>query len=170
MNNANSEDIYKFSGKELDEEYGLDYYYFGARYYDPSIGRWLAPDPLAEKYPHLSPYSYAANNPLKFIDPDGRALYLYGIKMNAKSAEMYTQSQLAQALRGEKTQICLKYKAAFDNAGISHAWGDPRESSFGENIYITPYKTPFKKFIKLIIKNFQRNRRKLITLIIIVVI
>ena len=44
-----------------------------ARMYDPSLGRFLSVDPLAGKYPHLSPYVYANNNPLKYVDPDGRA-------------------------------------------------------------------------------------------------
>ena len=61
---------YKFNGKELDEESGL--YYYGARYYDPRISIWASIDPLAEKYPDTSPYAYCANNPINFIDPDGR--------------------------------------------------------------------------------------------------
>lgn len=69
--------IYKYSGKELDEENGLDWYYFGARYYDPEIARWLAVDPWAIKYPSLSPYNYCANNPIRYKDPNGRFLYDY---------------------------------------------------------------------------------------------
>ncbi len=65
-------DMYKFSGKELDQEGGLDWYYFGARYYDPAIGRWGSVDPLAFKYPAHSPYNYVLNNPLNMVDPDGR--------------------------------------------------------------------------------------------------
>jgi RHS repeat-associated protein len=61
---------YKFNGKELDEETGL--YYYGARYYDPKVSIWLSVDPLAEKYPNVSPYVYCLNNPVRFIDPDGR--------------------------------------------------------------------------------------------------
>jgi len=60
---------YQFTGKELDNT-GL--YYFDARYYDAGIGRWLTPDPLAGKYPGLSPYNYCAGNPLRFVDPDGQ--------------------------------------------------------------------------------------------------
>ncbi|HES59999.1 MAG TPA: hypothetical protein ENO18_06165, partial [Caldithrix sp.] len=53
----------------------LKWYYFGARYYDPEIGRWMAVDPLSDKYPHLNPYNYVGNNPLSNIDNDGRAYY-----------------------------------------------------------------------------------------------
>ena len=62
---------YKFNAKELDEETGL--YYFGARYMDPRTGVWLNVDPLAEKYPGISSYVYCANNPIRYIDPDGQA-------------------------------------------------------------------------------------------------
>ena len=62
---------YKFNGKELDEETGL--YYYGARYYDPRVSIWLSIDPLAEKMPSWSPYSFCFNNPMHFVDPDGKA-------------------------------------------------------------------------------------------------
>src|SRR5574343_1345532 len=62
---------YKFNGKELDEETG--FYYYGARYYNPKFSIWLSVDPLAEKFPSHSPYSFCFNNPLRFIDPEGKA-------------------------------------------------------------------------------------------------
>jgi len=61
---------YKFNGKELDEETGL--YYYGARYMDPRTSVWISVDPLAEKYPNISSYVYCADNPVKYVDPDGR--------------------------------------------------------------------------------------------------
>jgi RHS repeat-associated protein len=52
-----------FTGKERDKHSGLDY--FGARYYDPALGKWLSVDPLADQYFCISPYAYVANCPTK---------------------------------------------------------------------------------------------------------
>ncbi|WP_299112085.1 RHS repeat-associated core domain-containing protein [uncultured Winogradskyella sp.] len=63
---------FKYNGKELNDELGLDWYDYGARNYDSSLGRWMNLDPLAENYYYDSPYIYTTNNPVLFIDPDGR--------------------------------------------------------------------------------------------------
>ncbi|MET3045668.1 RHS repeat domain-containing protein [Flavobacterium covae] len=63
---------YLFNGKELDRETNLTYY--GARYLDMKTSLWLNIDPLAEKYPNISPYVYCFNNPINAIDPDGRKI------------------------------------------------------------------------------------------------
>ncbi|MBU1221908.1 RHS repeat-associated core domain-containing protein, partial [Myxococcota bacterium] len=68
-------DPYGFTGKELEVDLGI--MYFGARWYNPQLGRWLSPDPLylvstaknAERQQNL--YEYASNNPWKFVDPNG---------------------------------------------------------------------------------------------------
>jgi RHS repeat-associated protein len=62
----------KFTGKERDEEFGLNLDYFGGRYYDWLRGQWISRDPLAQKYPSWSPYHYALDNPIRFYDIDGR--------------------------------------------------------------------------------------------------
>ena len=63
---------YRFNGKEEQAEFGIPYIDYGARHYDPAIGRWLSVDPLAEKYSSISPYAFCGNNPVNFVDLDGR--------------------------------------------------------------------------------------------------
>ena len=65
--------LFTFTGKERDEETG--YGYFGARYMDHELmTMWLSVDPMADKYPSISPYAYCAWNPVKLVDPDGNEI------------------------------------------------------------------------------------------------
>jgi len=71
--------LYLYNGKELQKDFGLDWYclsriYFGnygARFYDAQLGRWHVPDALASDAPAWSPYRYGFNNPVNITDPDG---------------------------------------------------------------------------------------------------
>ena len=65
--------MYTFSAKEKDT--GTGYSYFGSRYYSSDLSVWLSVDPMAAKYPSLSPYTYCANNPVKLVDPNGDEVY-----------------------------------------------------------------------------------------------
>ncbi|MDE5981500.1 MAG: RHS repeat-associated core domain-containing protein, partial [Duncaniella sp.] len=67
---------YKYSGKEFDTFGGTDLYDFHARYHAPSTGRFMTVDPMAEKYPGISPYMYCAGNPIAYIDPDGMQIFV----------------------------------------------------------------------------------------------
>ncbi len=68
---------FTFTGKERDEETG--YGYFGARYMDHELmTMWLSVDPMADKYPSISPYAYCNWNPVKLVDPDGREIHIVG--------------------------------------------------------------------------------------------
>ncbi len=62
---------YRYQGQELQDELGLNWYDYQARNYDPAIGRWMNIDPLSEMSRRYSPYTYALDNPVYFIDPDG---------------------------------------------------------------------------------------------------
>jgi len=74
---------YKFNGKELDNETGM--YYYGARYYEPRLSVWMSVDPIAEKYPNMSPFVYCANNPMMFVDPDGNTFRIWYVDVNNKN-------------------------------------------------------------------------------------
>ncbi len=73
---SGTENGYQYNGKELNEDWGLNWSDYGARWYDASVGRWNSIDPLAERYRFLGPYVYVSNNPLIYIDPNGMELYL----------------------------------------------------------------------------------------------
>ncbi len=74
----NDDEVNKGSGNSID---------FGARMYDPRIGRWFAVDPLAAKFPAYTPYSFVNNMPIWALDPDGRDIIVlsYGTRKNRKN-------------------------------------------------------------------------------------
>ena len=94
---------YKYNGKELDTKAGLNWYDYGARHYDAALGRFTTQDPLAKDYYATSPYGYCLNNPVKFVDPDGKdaRISIQGNTITITSNIVLTGSmateQLAQA-------------------------------------------------------------------------
>ena len=91
---------FTFTGKERDEETG--YGYFGARYMDHELmTMWLSVDPMADKYPSISPYAYCAWNPVKLVDPDGRDWYEYVHPETHKTMVRWTESHNQDELNNE---------------------------------------------------------------------
>ncbi len=94
---ATGHDIrFKFTGKERDAETGMDY--FGARYYSSDLSVWLSVDPLADKYPSLSPYMYTAGNPVMLVDPDGDSLNVSNLDVGQQDiliADLNSQTGLS---------------------------------------------------------------------------
>jgi RHS repeat-associated protein len=89
--NFGKENKYKFGGKELQsnefsDNSGIEAYDFGARNYDPQVGRWWSGDPKADKLVQWSPHVYCINNPLVFIDPNGEYPYPITIRSFHPSA------------------------------------------------------------------------------------
>jgi len=113
---------YTFSGKEKDTE--TDYGYFGARYYKSDISIWLSVDPLADKYPSLSPYMYCAGNPVVLVDPDGRSTDWYmdnetgEIKWIARKGEQGT----TEKIRGKNWTNLGSELLKFEGNKLTYFW------------------------------------------------
>ena len=94
---------YKYNGKEFDKMHGLNTYDYGARQYIPALPSWDRIDPLAEEYYSVSPYAYCNNNPIRFIDPDGRKLLFASgtteaFKQKFRAAIMYLHEHNADGI------------------------------------------------------------------------
>ena len=98
---------YKYNGKELDRKGGLDWYDYGARYYDVALGRWHVVDPMSEKYYGVSPYLYCANNPILLVDPNGMWPTWRGIRNGLNNALNTTLSFANGAVRAVTDNILL---------------------------------------------------------------
>jgi RHS repeat-associated protein len=83
---SNYGNLFMFTGREYDSETGL--YYYRARFYKPSIGRFLQTDPVGYKSV-LNPYTYCKNNPTRWIDPSGRIIVVQGDAVSVAQASAY---------------------------------------------------------------------------------
>ena len=98
----------KYNGKELDKMHGLNTYDYGARQYNPVLGRWDRVDPLCEKYYDVSPYGYCGNNPVRYIDPDGNKVLLVGdVGLALKIIMSTLPNELQKYVVLEKDYICF---------------------------------------------------------------
>jgi RHS repeat-associated protein len=77
---------YLYNGKEYHPELELNWYDYGARFYDPSLGRFTTHDPMTEEFMFQSPYLYASNNPVRFIDY--RGMYTDGYKIDEENGKI----------------------------------------------------------------------------------
>ena len=115
---------YKYNGKELDRMNGLDWYDYGARHMDGI--RFTTIDPMAEKYYGVSPYAYCANNPMIFVDPDGRDIWdidFNGNVVNHIETTEYDELNVVNS-KGRKT-ASLQY----DYGTINHKTGETKEGN-----------------------------------------
>jgi len=140
--NSDSYD-YGFNGMEKDDELkgngnSLD---FGARIYDPRLGRWLAVDPLVVKYPMMSSYCFVGNMPIVAVDPDGRDIYLVTrggpevspevahanfIKMiSVMNSTPGGQKMIKEYLNNQDKDLYVKFGATGEDLGREITHSDP---------------------------------------------
>ncbi len=99
FNGAAGKNKYAYNGKEWNDDFGLGMNDYGARFYDPAMGRWWSKDPLAEKFITNSPYNYVMNRPTIMIDPDGKEAIFDALTGDLKSA---TGKDAQNWLRGQQ--------------------------------------------------------------------
>ncbi len=109
------------------------------RYYNPRLGIWLTTDPLSDKFPGWSPYNYAFNNPLRFVDPDGRNPFEFGTKLANRLIIMDAEQKVFRRLTIEFQRSGALPKGA---DGPADAWRHVATSKyFTENYGATIAKT-----------------------------
>jgi RHS repeat-associated protein len=90
---ANNPNKYQYNGKELNQDFGLDWNDYGARFYDPAIGRWPTVDSKADLYHRHTPYEYALNTPINAKDPDGNlVIFINGMHNGTGGTKEYWRS------------------------------------------------------------------------------
>ena len=103
MNNSQPNYAYKYNGKELQTELGLNLYDYGARNYDAALGRWMNIDPKAELLEISSPYVYALNCPIIYLDKDGELPILINGKVSSDSERAnpsYWSTEIINTIKG----------------------------------------------------------------------
>jgi RHS repeat-associated protein len=109
-NGAQGKNKYQYNEKEWNDDFGLGWNDYGARMYDPAVGRFFTQDRFAEKYLDFTPYQYAGNNPIKFIDVNGDSIWIsYRAKDGSDQRHKY---EYGQKYKGDNQYVKDFYTAA----------------------------------------------------------
>ena len=128
---------FKYNGKELDKTHGLNQYDYAARFMDPSMIRFTTVDPLAEKYFSWSPYVYVANNPMKFIDPDGKEKLIFFDPKKGNEERKRATAILISGAEKSKDDGAIHIFSHGNNQGLYPETGGKTEGIKTKNQFIS---------------------------------
>jgi len=133
MANAGREDKYQYSGKELHDDFGLNWYEYGARFYDPAIARFTGVDPIADQFAWVSPYNYAENEPIANIDLHGLQALSFQVARDAANNPNGVGAHVAGVSKGLMGTIQGTVDAVLNPVstakGIWNALTNPEETA-----------------------------------------
>ena len=155
MAESTSESVqrYKYNGKELDRMHGLDWYDYGARFYDATVAMWFNVDPLAEKASSYSPYSYCVNNPIIAFDPNGMETHVVsnsngtytvigGILNKDRNIYVYAQDKNGNYIKGKSIGITTSTTSFYNS-----------EEGKWERVIIDPSDNSGREFLHKIVSS-----------------
>jgi RHS repeat-associated protein len=123
----------KYTGYELNQEGGLGLYHAGARLYDPAVGRFMQQDRFKDRYPSMTPYQYAANNPVLFIDVNGDSV----VALTEEEQELIVST----LNKNDRNYVRFDSDGRLDTELLSQAGGD--SGNLAALITLAQHKTVF---------------------------
>ncbi len=151
---GSSNNKYLYNGKEIQE--GLEWYDYGARMYDPEIGRWNAIDPLTELIFNNSPYNYVRNDPVNLVD-------VVGMSDDETLDEWYARKidEWARIDAGESmSSVWGSFGGPPDKKGTKYSGNAFPESNYLSGIVVTEKKYSEKKMERIKKRKYKKLQKK----------